>query len=111
MILLGHKLIVWSDHKNLIHNDLKTERVLRWRLLMEEYNPEIRYIKGPENIVADALSRLPTTNDPEKPYVMPSREELADCFAEENENNWSFPISITLIKSFQQKDVRLVQKA
>jgi hypothetical protein len=78
---------------------------------MEEYNPEIRYIKGPENIVADALSRLPTTNDPEKPYVMPTREELADCFAEENENNWSFPISITLIKSFQQKDVRLVQKA
>jgi hypothetical protein len=37
---------------------------------MEEYNPEICYIKGPENIVADALSRLPTTNDPEKPYTL-----------------------------------------
>jgi hypothetical protein len=42
MILLGHKIIVWSDHKNLIHNDLKTERVLCWQLLMEEYSPDIR---------------------------------------------------------------------
>jgi hypothetical protein len=49
---------------------------------MEEYSPDIRYIKGPENIVADALSRLPTTNDLEKHYVRPSPEELADCFAE-----------------------------
>jgi hypothetical protein len=50
---------------------------------MEEHSPDIHYIKGPENIVADALSRLPTTNDPEKPCVMPSCEELADCFAED----------------------------
>jgi hypothetical protein len=98
MILLGHDIIIWTDHKNLIHNDLKTDRVLRWRLLMEEYRLDIRYIKGPENIVADTLSRLPTTNDPKKPYVMPSGEELADSFAQDTEDNWSFPISITLIK-------------
>jgi hypothetical protein len=67
MILLGHEIIIWTDHKNLIHNDLKTERVLCWRLLMEEHSPDISYIKGPENIVADTLSRLPTTNNPEKP--------------------------------------------
>jgi hypothetical protein len=47
MNLLGHKIIVWTDHKNLIHNDLKTERVLRWRLLMEDYSPNIRkYCSG-----------------------------------------------------------------
>jgi hypothetical protein len=56
MILLGHDIIIWTDHKNLIHNDFKTERVLRWRLLMEEYRLDIRYIKGPDNIVADSLS-------------------------------------------------------
>ena len=111
MILLGHDIIIWTDHKNLIHNDFKTERVLRWRLLMEEYRLDICYIKGPDNIVADSLSRLPTTNDPEKPYIMPSREELADSFAQDTEDNWSFPISITLIKSFQQKDKALVKKA
>ncbi len=109
-ILLGHKIVVWTDHKNLIHNDLKSERVLRWRLFLEEYNLEIQYIKGEENIVADTLSRLPTTNDPEKPYIMPSREKLADCFAQNTEENWSFPISIPLIKSFQQQNPDLIQK-
>jgi hypothetical protein len=54
---------------------------------------------------------LPAANDPEKPYVMPSCEELADCFAEDVEENWSFPISITLIKSHQQQDLDLLQKA
>jgi hypothetical protein len=111
MILLGHKIIVWSDHKNLIHNDLKSERVLRWRLLIEEYSPDIQYIKGPENIIADMLSRMPTTNDPEKLYTMPSREELADSFAQNTEENWTFPISITLIKKFQQEDLNLLHKA
>ena len=78
---------------------------------MEEYSPDICYIKGPENIVADTLSHLPTTNDPEKPHIMPSWEELADYFAQETEDKWTFPISITLIKSFQQKDKNLIKKA
>jgi hypothetical protein len=79
MILLGHETVAWTDHKNLIHDDLKSERVLRWRPLMEERGPDVHCVKGLENIVADALSRLPATNDPEKRHVMPSREELADC--------------------------------
>jgi hypothetical protein len=110
-ILLGHKIVVWTDHKNLIHNDLKSERVLCWHLFMEEYDLEIRYIKGDKNIVADTPSRLPTANDPEKPYIMPSREKLADCFAQNTEENWSFPISISLIKPFQQQNPDLIQKS
>ena len=34
------------------------DRVYRWRLILEEYDPEIVYIKGTDNIVADAVSRL-----------------------------------------------------
>jgi hypothetical protein len=64
-----------------------------------------------ENIVAEALSCLPAADDPEKPFVMPSCEELADCFAKVIEENWSFPISITSIKSCQQQDSDPVQKA
>ena len=26
---------------------------MRWRLLIEEFGPTIRYIKGPKNVVAD----------------------------------------------------------
>ena len=33
---------------------------MRWRLILEEYGPELIYTKGTTNIVADALSRLKT---------------------------------------------------
>ncbi len=39
------------------------QRVMRWRLLLKEYGPEIVYIKGKSNIVADVLSRLPRQGD------------------------------------------------
>ena len=38
--------------------ELTSDRVYWWRLLLEEYGPEIIYIKGVDNTVADALSRL-----------------------------------------------------
>ena len=57
-ILLGHKIIVHTDHKNLVHKTFNTERVMRWRLLIEECGPELHYIKGENNVIANALSRL-----------------------------------------------------
>ena len=59
------KINIFTDHKNLVHeSELKTsQRVMRWRLLLEEYGPEIVYIKGHKNVVADALSRLPKQGD------------------------------------------------
>ena len=62
-ILLGHKIKVFTDHKNLVFTTFNTERVLRWRMVLEEYNPELIYIKGPDNVVADALSRLDLLED------------------------------------------------
>jgi hypothetical protein len=32
--------------------------VYQWRLLLEEYEPEIVYIKGTHNTIADAISWL-----------------------------------------------------
>jgi len=31
---------------------------MRWRLLLEEFGPKLTHVKGVNNIVADALSRL-----------------------------------------------------
>ena len=59
-MLWGQKIKVYTDHKNLVRDalGLSSNRVFRWRLTLEEYNPEIIYIKGIDNTVADAISRL-----------------------------------------------------
>ena len=49
---------MYCDHKNLTYKNFNTERVMRWRLLIEEFGADLTYIKGENNIVADALSRL-----------------------------------------------------
>ena len=59
-ILYGHKIIVHTDHKNLCSTTAQHEgqRVMRQRLVMEEFGIEIKYIEGSKNNTADALSRL-----------------------------------------------------
>ncbi len=37
---------------------MASDRVYQWRLLLEEFAPEIIYIKGIHNTVADAISQL-----------------------------------------------------
>jgi RNase H-like domain found in reverse transcriptase len=63
-ILLGHAIRVFTDHQNLTSKNLNTERVMQWRLLIEEFGPEFHYVKGSSNVVADALSRLDITKQP-----------------------------------------------
>ena len=62
-MLLGTKINVNTVHKNLTHrlSQFTTQHVMRWRLLLEEYGPKFFDLKGPHNVVADALSRVPTT--------------------------------------------------
>jgi hypothetical protein len=104
-ILLGHEIEVFTDHKNLIYDDLKTERVLRWRLLMEEFGVKLIYIKGEENVVADVLSRYPTTNDPEIESPIPTKEQMAELFAAENDlPTDAFPLSFPILSTFQKRD-------
>ena len=49
-ILLGWQIKVYTDHKNLTYKSFNTERVMRWRLILEEFSSELIYIKGSKNV-------------------------------------------------------------
>ena len=57
-MLWGQTILVYTNHKNLMQDalGLTSDRVYRWRLLLEEYGPTTVYIKGIHNTVADTIS-------------------------------------------------------
>eukprot|EP00957_Ditylum_brightwellii_P134835 10280133-Ditylum_brightwellii.AAC.1 len=55
-ILLGQRITVYTDHENLTYKNFNTERVVCLRMAIEDFGPELIYIKGNNNAVADAMS-------------------------------------------------------
>jgi len=61
--LWGRHFVVYTDHQALrwvFNLDDPTGRLSRWALRLQDFDFEVRYKKGAENSVADAVSRLPT---------------------------------------------------
>ena len=59
-MLWGQQIVIYTNHTNMMQQalGLTSDRVYRWQLIIEEYGPEIIYIKGELNTVADTISWL-----------------------------------------------------
>eukprot|EP00804_Cyclotella_cryptica_P012192 CCRYP_009875-RA/>CCRYP_009875-RA protein AED:0.45 eAED:0.45 QI:0/-1/0/1/-1/1/1/0/172 len=109
---------------------LTSDRVYRWRLLLEEYGPTIVYIKGIHNTVADAISRLDygpvpddrstwmtfaqcwcyhNTSQPEASLAS-TQESMNQVFANRNEEDSIYPLTTREIAEAQQEDESLLNK-
>ena len=131
-ILWGQKIKVYTDHKNLMQKALgmTSDRVYRWRLLLEEFGPEIVWIKGQHNTVADAISRLdyaPTEEHKHNwmtvtqcwnqiskklPAVHPEYEASMNfVFAQTHEEDSIYPLTVSEIAEAQKEDTSLLALA
>ncbi|KAH9723597.1 hypothetical protein KPL70_007175 [Citrus sinensis] len=76
--LIGCKVIIFTDHAALKYLFTKKDakaRLIRWVLLLQEFDIEFRDKKGSENVVADHLSRLDLKFIPES---LPLNESFPD---------------------------------
>jgi hypothetical protein len=68
-ILLGAKLHTQTDHKNILHIRDSLQCRMRWISYFYEYGPELHYVEGSVNVVADTFSLLPQNDNPTSPTV------------------------------------------
>ena len=86
--------------------NFNTDRVLRWRLIIEEYNPTLVYLKGESNVVADALSRLSTDD---QTTIERNAQALSDAYALTELPKDAFPLRYATIRDYQQHDPALLK--
>lgn len=64
--LFSRKFVIYTDCRPLIYLFGKTDpssRLTKFRLVLEEYDFIIKYVRGRDNVVADALSRVEISSD------------------------------------------------
>ncbi len=97
-MFLGAIIHVFTDHKNLSFDTLKTQCVLCWHTKIEEFFPMLHYIEGPCNILANKLSRLHRLVTPAQIAEGKKLVEPAEVSIEEEDKASSQEAKLELIR-------------
>ena len=100
--ILGSKIIVHTDHGALKHLFAKQDskpRLIRWVLLLQEFDLEIKDRRGKDNGVADHLSRL------EEGDQGPSPISIKEEFPDEHLFALNSSLILPWLKSFHEIDM------
>jgi transposase InsO family protein len=65
--LLGRRFLLRTDHRALVHilrGAANNSKLARWALRLQEFNFDVAYLKGRENVLADAMSRMLVDSSP-----------------------------------------------
>ena len=78
---------------------------MRWRLILEEFGPELKYIKGENNVVANVLSCIEKSDNQDILNIY----ELYGC-DEKDLPDSAYPIRYHNIAKAQETDAKLQPK-
>ena len=94
----GRRFTVYTDHQALrwvFNLDDPTGRLSRWALRLQDFDFVVKYKKGADNVVADAVSRLPTYGlcdfevDVDLPVFLVDNPSTAKVGGQANTSSWT----------------------
>jgi hypothetical protein len=108
--------MVTHDHKYILSIGDSSQQPLCWISYVDEHRPELHYVEGPRNVIADTFSRL-LCNDVSSPLV---GKKAANVVSNSDINNYELShslvmddkdimdclINLTCLSSRKQKDKR-----
>jgi hypothetical protein len=127
-----------TNHTKITYAKVTSDRVMRWRLLIEEFGPEFRHIKGKHKLIGDALPRLELDDSSEESNLKKAtalcvaaiisrteiiNDDLSPTYGFEmdeafglkskkktKDEDYEFPMQIPYIAKFQDKDRSLMKE-